>query len=709
MRINNIKVENFQSYFEETTFEFTTGVNLVLGMNAGGKSSLFNAFYWVLFDDVYETDSGWGNLGVRFFNAKAQDLLKEQEEGKLSVSLSINALNYIDRDPANIVEYTFYKKVIFKRSNGNVLLDRTEDLSISFKNEFGETIRIDDREIDKCIEFLLPDAIRKYIWFQGETISNLIDFNNSRTLNNAINKISYFPHYKSISNIIGEVIRLSEKDINIHIRKSNTNSTKLKNITAEIEANHYKLKKESENLEKHTQNKEDLKQSLSEVRVEMTGISDHQEFSDRMKSLNEEENSLISSLEEKEQSQRETIINKWMLKGIDPLIESSSEKINKFIKEIRDKSENDNPIPIDVPGSIYIQEMLNDKRCHICLRDAPEGSQAYKDLEKKLESSALRKKEYDEKEKEFRALEENFTSLVNLPDDILNHISQISDEIKDFYTTHDEKLNRRKEIFDEKRQILDEVGIKDASKLTSNVTLLRQKLQKQQNLNHDLRQIDSLIKDVSTRVNRLRVSTKSLEDARDSFDDKSNSIPQQIAKPYVVALEIISKKLEEVAKENLISEIECKSTELLHGYLEASLSYKGFIKIDRDNYDVQVVDSDGIMVPINAGNLTAAKMSVINSILFLSSKKLQRDYPMISDAPSSVFDFKNTKSYMNKVGDTFPQVIIMTKDIYDMSIQDLKSINNVNRVYKLVNKKINDKIKKESISNYCTISGAPII
>ena len=147
----------------------------------------------------------------------------------------------------------------------------------------------------------------------------------------------------------------------------------------------------------------------------------------------------------------------------------------------------------------------------------------------------------------------------------------------------------------------------------------------------------------------------------------------------------------------------------MHGYLEASLSYKGFIKIDRDNYDVQVVDSDGIMVPINAGNLTAAKMSVINSILFLSSKKLQRDYPMISDAPSSVFDFKNTKSYMNKVGDTFPQVIIMTKDIYDMSIQDLKSINNVNRVYKLVNKKINDKIKKESISNYCTISGAPII
>lgn len=709
MKINNIKIENFQSYFQQTTFEFETGVNLVLGMNAGGKSSLFNAFYWVLFEKVYETDIGWSDLDVKFFNAKAKELLKDNELGRLSVSLSIDALNYKDRDPKNIVEYTFYKEVIFKCINGDVILENTEDLKISFKNNFGEKIPIDQNEINNCIEFLLPDAIRKYIWFQGETISSLIDFNNSTTLNNAINKISYFPHYKSVNNIISQVIRLSEKDINKHISKSNSNSKKLNKIIGDIELDHINLQKAKENLEKYMNEYEDIKQSLSKIKIEMTGISDHQDFADRFKKLDEEENSLRKSLLEKEKQERESIINKWMLKGVQPFIESSSLKVNKFINEIRKKSENDNPIPIDVPGSIYIQQMLDDEKCHICLRDAPTGSDAFNALSKKLESSTKRKKDYDEKEKEFRLLEDNFTSLVSIPEDIISEIIQIPDDIKNFFISRDKLWDRRAEIRNEKKQILDELGIQDPKKLTSGAALLRQKLAKQDNLNYDLRHIESQIKNQTDAISRFKNSIKSNEEARDSFDNKSNSIPQQIAKPYLNALELICDKLEKAAKENLINEIETKSTELLHGYLEASLSYKGFIKIDRENYDVKVVDSDELIVPINAGNLTAAKMSVINSILFLSSKKLQRDYPMISDAPSSVFDFKNTKSYMNKVGDTFSQVIIMTKDIYDMSVEDLKSINNVKRVYRLVNKKIDEKSTKESISNYCTINGAPII
>ena len=72
MKINNIIVENFQSYFKKSSFEFKDGVNLILGENGGGKSSLFNAFYWVLFDKVYETDKGWVDLDVKFFNARSK-------------------------------------------------------------------------------------------------------------------------------------------------------------------------------------------------------------------------------------------------------------------------------------------------------------------------------------------------------------------------------------------------------------------------------------------------------------------------------------------------------------------------------------------------------------------------------------------------------------------------------------------------------------
>ena len=48
MIIKNITIENFQSYYESQTMEFSKGLNLIIGNGGKGKSKLFNAFYWVL-------------------------------------------------------------------------------------------------------------------------------------------------------------------------------------------------------------------------------------------------------------------------------------------------------------------------------------------------------------------------------------------------------------------------------------------------------------------------------------------------------------------------------------------------------------------------------------------------------------------------------------------------------------------------------------
>ena len=59
MIIKSISLKDFQCYFgshEENRLEFTSGINLVIGENAGGKSKLFDAFYWVLHDQVFHSD-----------------------------------------------------------------------------------------------------------------------------------------------------------------------------------------------------------------------------------------------------------------------------------------------------------------------------------------------------------------------------------------------------------------------------------------------------------------------------------------------------------------------------------------------------------------------------------------------------------------------------------------------------------------------------
>ena len=59
MKIIEINIQNFQSYYDKTLMRFGDGLNLVIGNGGKGKSKLFNAFYWVLFGDIYITDLGW--------------------------------------------------------------------------------------------------------------------------------------------------------------------------------------------------------------------------------------------------------------------------------------------------------------------------------------------------------------------------------------------------------------------------------------------------------------------------------------------------------------------------------------------------------------------------------------------------------------------------------------------------------------------------
>ena len=47
MIIEKIELENFMCYEGKNCFEFSEGINVVIGDNGYGKSKLYDAFYWV--------------------------------------------------------------------------------------------------------------------------------------------------------------------------------------------------------------------------------------------------------------------------------------------------------------------------------------------------------------------------------------------------------------------------------------------------------------------------------------------------------------------------------------------------------------------------------------------------------------------------------------------------------------------------------------
>ena len=51
MIIKNITIENFRSYYKESSIDIGNGLTLIIGSNGDGKTTLFEAIEW-LFDTV---------------------------------------------------------------------------------------------------------------------------------------------------------------------------------------------------------------------------------------------------------------------------------------------------------------------------------------------------------------------------------------------------------------------------------------------------------------------------------------------------------------------------------------------------------------------------------------------------------------------------------------------------------------------------------
>ena len=57
MEFKSIKIAGFLSYYKEVELKFSDGTTVIIGLNNSGKSKLFDAFHWVLFERIYDAQN----------------------------------------------------------------------------------------------------------------------------------------------------------------------------------------------------------------------------------------------------------------------------------------------------------------------------------------------------------------------------------------------------------------------------------------------------------------------------------------------------------------------------------------------------------------------------------------------------------------------------------------------------------------------------
>ena len=210
MLINNLTIQNFQCYYDTTTLEFSSGLNLVIGNGGKGKSKLFNAFYWVLFGDIYITDLGWCSTNGLPHSAKMtmkkHDFINKKALHDCPVGGSVICQVTLELEDDDNNNFIIERTVKAKRNDcadweSPAAWQLTPTmLKVTYDTPTGTRIANDDMAEDK-IRDLFPSGIRGYIWFQGESLDSLINFRKPENLKDAVKHISYYPFYVAIQGL----------------------------------------------------------------------------------------------------------------------------------------------------------------------------------------------------------------------------------------------------------------------------------------------------------------------------------------------------------------------------------------------------------------------------------------------------------------------------------------------------------------------------
>jgi DNA repair exonuclease SbcCD ATPase subunit len=706
MIIKDVKIKNFFCYVEENKFEFEEGLNIISARNGGGKSQLFNAFYWVFFNKVY-TNYGENNTKKKWKNADDIILCPDfkkysvniDDEIETSVEISILAPNFRDDNAIeDIIPYKFRKIIVYEKTKDFLKISYSTGLQVEYVLN-NETHFAESFEIESLLNKIFPTSLRKFIWYQGETMDDLYDFSNDRTLREAINGISYYPIYDTL----GKVVKLSEKNVNDLIWKKQRKENKLSKEQNEIIDQIQKTERdvESKNKQKTAYESEvqNIEEKIVNIETKLQGFDHFIKFKSEMIELEGKLEQTKERLDFLEHSTKDDLIKKWMLNDCEDLINSSQKNLEILNKEIQKINESDNPVPITLPGPEYVEQMLKDNMCYICERPVEKDSNAYEALKRRMSDFEINLQN--------RILNDNYTELNRYRRRLISDLPKINEEIKD--------VEKRKQLLIKKRNFLQkkinnlysEIGTENKNQLDDGAHTAKNLTNQLKTLRQEVKSKTRYFQDTLNNLNNLEGHLRNLKIKSDSFikstDDLSTA--ENRAKVYInLFVETIS-VLKEKAYDNLINELEKESNRLYSLYLNGK--EQGRIKFT--SIGIRVLDNvtGKFLDSLNTGEEVAEKLAVANSFLSLSAIKMNKSYPLIADAPTSDLDADNTYNLTCNISKSFDQMIIMSKDYSQFEgdeLTDLIKNANISSFYDVTNVLIdpegeNTRTNKKSLIN----------
>jgi hypothetical protein len=437
-----------------------------------------------------------------------------------------------------------------------------------------------------------------------------------------------------------------------------------------------------------------IEDDISSANDKLNGFDEFQKIKTDMVRLEADLEITKEKLENLDILSKESLINKWMLNGCEKLIKAAVPNLELLNAEIQKFQQTNNPVPASLPGPEYIEQMLVDHQCYICERAVEEDTPPYEALKRRLNDF--------EQNSNHKILQENYTDLNRARARLIKELPGIQNEIKE---SNEERiaLNKKRNSINKKlRNIFDEVGEDQRDNILKGAVSAGQIANKLQLLRQESSRKIKNREYISSEILRAKEILREKQLRKDGIVKKSDTnLVESDAADYIKMFVKSIGKLRGIAYDKLIDEIQRESNRLYSLYLGGK--QQGRIEI-KDGIRIVDEQTNDVLTNLNTGELVAQKLAVANSFLSLSSKKMNRSYPIIADAPTSELDADNTYNLTLNIGKSFEQIIIMSKDysaLTDSKVTSLIDEASIMKYYRIENRKIdidgaNSRINKKS-------------
>lgn len=674
MIIKSIEIYNFLSYYDSSNhFKFDSDATLIIGQNNTGKSKLFDAYNWVLYNEAYKTEaedwrptSEWG--------ADLANKLAKKNCPILSW-LTISVCLTFEDDNNN--SYTVNREYCIQKISENswntaseTELAVTKRLAVSY-----DTIHFSDDEARLELNRYFPKNLSRYFLFQGEGISKLLRLNRRSDFTRAISELSGIKYFSKASRYASNVYeRLKYEFESKEERDADVQKAKLK-IANEINEIADKLTDLTSKIENEQKERDIKKQKLEEKIEELSRYEECSTLLQEIKTLEKEENQKQEQRKTLFEYNRSDLFSNWLYMPV-------KECFAHFLQLYRiGKEEKKIPEPI---RQDFIQQMLQEHICKVCGTEAPEGSDPYQHIMQHINERSL--------DREVATIN-TLSDAADTMNFSLDFLPEKAEEFRGQLRLIQDNLNKIRERIDYKedelRVVIERIEEEKRTSLNRNdierVNLVQLK-----------KDIDQIRTDLDDSKDKIAQLTGRKEETERRYNEKKKEEDQLVAQSSNVTERkrmLLAEKIKKHAEQlhldflgKLLKDIEQEANEYFSKMTKNNATLSGTVRVDYSNQEVYPVDEQGRrMTNINQANKVSLQISFVAAVLSVSNKIWDNHFPFVADAPISALGGNNKLSAIKTMIDIFRQSIIILKD--DASSENPNSIKN-DEVRQLIQKNI---------------------